>query len=331
MLCILPLPHVPLHLPFLLPFLRSGVIELETPPCGLVRIGKNVLVGTMDKVHCYHIKGKKNYTLYLPSQVTSMSLLRLRQARVTSALLVGMANGTVRVYNDKALASTLTIGDPIMAVAYGPYGREDNTLAVVAKSGTLTIKMFRRSGSLEGHDETPGPPPEQDIPLNIPKKTKLYVEQTQRERDQATEMHRLFQRDLCKLRLSTARSYVKIITDGQGPLSTASSASMRVNATVSGLGPKFKIVITMQNTGTRSMTNMTISFTYNHDLYYLPDPLHMVPLLLPHLQYRVEVPVVCKDEAGGADVIKVFVGTPSSCVPLISALVTMPMSEVMEG
>ena len=27
-----------------------------------------------------------------------------------------------------------------------------------------------------------GPPAEQDIPLNVPKKTKLYVEQTQRER-----------------------------------------------------------------------------------------------------------------------------------------------------
>jgi hypothetical protein len=46
---------------------------------------------------------------------------------------------------------------------------------------------------LQGSDGPPGPPPEQDIPLNVPKKTKLYVEQTQRKRDQATEMHRLFQ------------------------------------------------------------------------------------------------------------------------------------------
>ena len=96
---------------------------------------------------------------------------------------------------------------------------------------------------VQGPEGPPGPPPEQDIPLNVPKKTKLYVEQTQRERDQATEMHRLFQvcsaralllagggggltvvlvpffvavqRDLCKLRLTTARSYVKVITDGQ--------------------------------------------------------------------------------------------------------------------
>lgn len=57
--------------------------------------------------------------------------------------------------------------------------------------------------------------PSQDIPLNIPKKTKLYVEQTQREREQAIDMHRIFQRDLCKLRLSTARAYVRVLTDGQ--------------------------------------------------------------------------------------------------------------------
>ena len=48
----------------------------------------------------------------------------------------------------------------------------------------------------------------------MPKKTKLYVEQTQRERDMAPEIHRRFQRDLCKLRLTTARAYVKTLTDG---------------------------------------------------------------------------------------------------------------------
>jgi hypothetical protein len=120
-----------------------------------------------------------------------------------------------------------------------------------------------------------GPPPEQDIPLQVPKKTKLYVEQvlhvvwlththiqsliyvlthsyahsfsqlsthplihprlqphphpyttsyytrtlpltqTQREREHAPEIHRAFQRDLCKMRLEASRAYVKTLTDGQ--------------------------------------------------------------------------------------------------------------------
>lgn len=58
-----------------------------------------------------------------------------------------------------------------------------------------------------------GPPPEQEVALPVPKKTKLFVELTQRERERCAEVHRAFQRDLCKLRLTTARAYVQTLTD----------------------------------------------------------------------------------------------------------------------
>ena len=47
-----------------------------------------------------------------------------------------------------------------------------------------------------------------DVPLDVPKKTKLYVDQTAREREQPVEMHRIFQRDLCKLRLNKGEQNV---------------------------------------------------------------------------------------------------------------------------
>ena len=120
---------------------------------------------------------------------------------------------------------------------------------------------------------------ERDIPLAVPKKTKLYVEQTQREREQAVDMHRIFQRDLCKLRLSTARAYVKIISDGHGPMSFSQGSSLRLTAQVhslphpnphphpnpnpsanpspnrnqvQGLGPRFKLKLNLQNTGSKA-------------------------------------------------------------------------------
>ena len=146
------------------------------------------------------------------------------------------------------------------------------TFAVTLVGGLLCLQVS---------DAPPGPPPEQDIPLNIPKKTKLYVEQTQRERDQATEMHRLFQRDLCKLRLNTARAYVKIITDGQGPMSYSSTTALRLNAAVLGLGPGFKLVLLLQNNGTRSLMDLTVSLNYNPMVYFVPCGLFKIPLLLP--------------------------------------------------
>lgn len=79
--------------------------------------------------------------------------------------------------------------------------------------------MMPRTANLEiataAAASSAGPPPEQDIPLDVPKKTRLYVEQTQREREHAVDMHRVFQRDLVKMRLETARALVKVLTDGQ--------------------------------------------------------------------------------------------------------------------
>jgi Bardet-Biedl syndrome 1 protein len=169
-------------------------IELETQPCGLARIDKMIYVACMDRnIHCYHIRGKKTHALPQPAPIACLSTLMLRKTRMISALLVGLDNGEVRVYNGKFLVHTLVTGDPVASVRFGGYGREDNTLVVVHRSGALTVKMLTRTATLEASTEAPGPPPEQDMPLNVPKKTKLYVDQTQREREHATEMHRVFQ------------------------------------------------------------------------------------------------------------------------------------------
>lgn len=65
------------------------------------------------------------------------------------------------------------------------------------------------------------------MPLDVPKKTRLYVEQTQRERAQAVDMHRVFQRDLAKMRLATAHAFVKVLTDGQVRLGVLQQAASR--------------------------------------------------------------------------------------------------------
>lgn len=86
------------------------------------------------------------------------------------------------------------------AIAFGRYGREDSTLVCILSNGGLHIKFMPRNNPLvSGHVHTSV---ENVKPLEIPKKTKVFVELTQREREAAVEMHRLFQRDLCKLRLT---------------------------------------------------------------------------------------------------------------------------------
>jgi len=317
--------------------LLSQTIGLDTPPCGLIRLKSVVVAATMtNALRAFSHKGKKKWSVYLPGPIQALEPLFLQRNSNANCFLVafsGQANcfpGEVRLYNEKSLVSTVAIGDRIVSgLKFGGYGREEGALAIAYKSGGLTLKILPRLVDLAASDEPPGPPPEQDVPLQVPKKTKLYVEQTQREREHCTEMHRIFQRDLCKLRLDTARSYVKIITDGQSPLTYIGSSSLRLNAQVQGLGPLFSIRITAQNTGTKALYDVRLVFAYNHMLYKVDRPCISVAVLVPGLQYKYAVDITCVDSEGGAEPVQVFVCGNQSVVPMISAVVNMPLSDIV--
>mmetsp|Transcript_20772 Transcript_20772/g.53229 ORF Transcript_20772/g.53229 Transcript_20772/m.53229 type:complete len:619 (+) Transcript_20772:542-2398(+) len=309
--------------------LQSVVIELEAPCVGLLRNAKTFIIGCMSNtIHQYQMKGKKTYSVYLPAALVALEAVNTGQ-RAQTIYAAALGNGEVRLYNEKHLVAVHNVPSPVRVLHFGRYGREDNTLISFLKNGALDIKILPRSAKLDVSGGALGPPAEQDIPLNIPKKTKQYVEQTQRERDQAIDMHRIFQRDLCKLRLSTARAYVKVLTDGQGTISYTTGASLRLKADVSGLGPIFVLKMKIQNTGSKPVLNMPIMLTYNEKLYWAQRNQIMVPLLVPHLEYSFEVELECKDPAAQyTDDLRIVMINSDSSVPILSAVVKMPLSDV---
>lgn len=242
----------------------------------------------------------------------------------------------------KHLLTVLPVDAPVTCLRFGSYGREANTLLIATKAGSLFVKMLRRGANLEtlGHA---GPPPEQDVPLALPKKTKLYIEQTQRERDHTVHMHRTFQAELTKMRLNTARAFVKITgasglggkgsngsSNGSGVVS-ASNQSVRINARLMGFGPKFRIVIDAQNTGVKTMIQTPIVAIFNQDIYAISKALQIIPLMVPGLLYHIVMDVNNIDQNGGADEICICLCDMNSRVPIIAAVVKMPICEIMDG
>lgn len=67
-------------------------------------------------------------------------------------------------------------------MVFGTFGREEGCLVLNMKSGGLQAKILQRQAKLKSAAIKPGPPPEQEIPLKIPQKTTLFVELTERER-----------------------------------------------------------------------------------------------------------------------------------------------------
>lgn len=75
--------------------------------------------------------------------------------------------------------------DVVMGLKFGQYGREDGSLLMVTQGGSLIIKMLKRTAVLDDKESQPhGPPKAQAMKLNLPKKTKVIVDQTVREREQ---------------------------------------------------------------------------------------------------------------------------------------------------
>lgn len=139
----------------------------------------------------------------MPAQITNICKMEMTRVQTIQAVMVALTNGEVRLYSDKYLITTIKndvrlgfvnplVQDIVTAMTFGVYGREEGCLLMNYKSGGLAAKILQRQANLQASTLKPGPPPEQDIPLNVPKKTKVFVDLTTREKESSVSMHRIF-------------------------------------------------------------------------------------------------------------------------------------------
>lgn len=103
---------------------------------------------------------------------------------------------------------------------------------------------------------------------------------------------------------------------------------MRLTASYEGIGPVFKIKLQLQNLNKKPFKNVHVSLALNQAIYKLRDRNPTLPLMLPNVIYKVDLEVECLDVTGANDTIKVFVMDRETTVPLITANIQMPVSEV---
>jgi Bardet-Biedl syndrome 1 protein len=326
--------------------LSGTVVDLGAQAVVMAKQDKYLWIATMERlVSCYSNRGKRIKGLVLTEDISEMCVLHMKRSKVGSLLLIALATGEMCIYRDLTKIHSVFVDKPISALCYGSYGREENSLVVVHGQGALTVKIWKRAVDAEAMSGSNGPPPEQDIPLPVPKKTKLYVEQTQRERDHAPSMHRGFQRDLCKMRLTTARAYVKTLTDGFMGVTPLGSQDIRIQVQVQGLGPKFLLKISLQNGSPQPITNSVLLFSFDSNLYVMGHDSSSqqslsIPVLLPGPKHCVETHVMSVDPQGRAGQVLLLLYSSSnssvgissnpnssSCIPMLSASVRMPTSE----
>lgn len=164
--------------------------------------------------------------------------------------------------------------------------------------------------------------------MNIPKKTKLFLEDTQRERDQANEIHRNFQKDLMKMRLKTAQTYYNLLSEGVGPVTTNYGVNLRFHSSIIGLGPSFTLHLNLENVSNKPLMDLYLLVNYDPLIYKMGHMPRKIPLLIPNIAYPIDIHLECVDANGVNDVVKVYVCDRNKELPLLGALVQMPLSEL---
>jgi Bardet-Biedl syndrome 1 protein len=251
--------------------------------------------------------------------ITNLERLDLKGQREAILILAALTNGDVRMYRGKDLVDVLRVGERIAALACGPYSREVNTLCLVTKAGGLIVKMLPRRHELATATYGGGPPPEQDIPLDIPKKTKLYLDQTEREREMAPEMHRRFQQETVNLQVTTAKAYLELLQRGE--IAGASVATEKkeetkeeedkvlvdLRAVVKGLGPFFHLEVEVANLGDESLLQIPILLSYNPEKYKAPKPLIQIGALVPGVPLKCIFELECLDPSATDEEVEIQV------------------------
>ncbi|XP_076675482.1 BBSome complex member BBS1-like isoform X2 [Andrena cerasifolii] len=185
-------------------------------------------------------KGIRLWQVLVPGAILDSVSLPVPQSGL-SLLAVSTAGYGVRVYDGKHHVDTLKMVEPVSTLKYGRMGQEERTMTMVTVGGGLCVKILKRTADFSVHSTAPGFLPNDPSKFLIPKKTRLFVEQTIRERSEAKKIHSTFQQGLLRLRLMVAKKAVESLNDSQD----AGPNPITLEATVLGLGPNYQIRIVL--------------------------------------------------------------------------------------
>jgi len=117
----------------------------------------------------------------MPANITAMVEMDIEHLGVKPVALA-LENCQVHIYLDKHRVDNIPTPEVINVMKYGKYGRESGTLVMVSRQGTLTVRILKRTVRFSPKEVSSSPVVASK--MLIPKKTKLFVDQSMREKEE---------------------------------------------------------------------------------------------------------------------------------------------------
>lgn len=145
-----------------------------------------IMVATVDQMlHCYSKNGSKIWSICLNNRITCICIVPLMYLSA-SLLAVGLRGGLIYLFKGRQKVDIIQVSDTPSALVFGQLGQEEHVLVVIALDGTINFKILKRTADFNfSKINTNAAPVPQTKPLPLPKRSKLFLEQSQRERQNA--------------------------------------------------------------------------------------------------------------------------------------------------
>lgn len=199
-------------------------------------------------------------------------------------------------------------------------GQEERTIAMITVGGGLCMKILKRTADFNVNNSMSNSLSCNTSKFSIPKKTRLFVDQTIRERAEAKKIHNTFQQGFLRLRLTTAKRAFENLSENQA----AGPNPITLEANVLGLGPNYMIRILV--------TNISEGLSYT-ELYILcrseDTDVNPCVINLPLLPSAIPIPLTVSANLRGqiSGKIKILLCKKSNPKPLGVTTVILPAAE----
>ncbi len=309
--------------------LTTVIIDVASKILGMVRTEKSLILATIDDYYqSYSPQGKKKFSIKMPHSISNLEVLDASRTRNFKGVIITLKNGEVRVYNEKNLLNIIKLNENIFGVKFGKFGKDEERLILITDSGSLIIKSLIQNINLDTISYNPQKKTGEELALNVPKKTKFYVDLIEREKESAVSMNNAFQTDMVRLRHKTLDTYVKMLKIGNGPTNYSSTSSVKLSASLQGLGPHFKLNLTIDNAGEVCITLTDLVVDYDKNIFCFDKDFLGLGLLMPNVAVKYSLRFKNVSENGVSGNIKIIVLDKARNSPLITSTVKVPISEL---
>ena len=123
-------------------------------------------------------------------------------------------------------------------------------------------------------------------------------------------------------------SYVKMLKIGNAPQNYSSSSTMKIAASLEGLGPNFKLNLILDNSGNEPIINAVLTLDFNRKVYYFDKENIQLGIIMPRIPIKYSLPFKNVSESGSSGMIKIIILDKEKSTPLIQSTIKVPVSEL---